>query len=144
MPSPRAVLADIARLRLDPTKEYCAIGADGHLKVSSDQWVTIIATTLSDTHVPEDVIEVDPPQTPLIILTESLRELIDESPAITIDESPVMPDKSVISTLDELFDTPEVIHEESPAVIIDEVAPVEDIVEEVTQVKSKKRQKKSR
>jgi len=39
MPSPRAVLADIKKLRLDPSKAHSNIRANGHLGLIQDQFI---------------------------------------------------------------------------------------------------------
>ena len=135
MPSPRAVLADIKKFRLDPSKSHSSIRANGHLAHSPNvetpslTVVDEIPTFEVETVVVQLVEEIQPEWShDLELTTTSVSDIIEEQPAQETEVSVVSEDAS---TIDDVVAQPDQVE------IVSDVLHVEE--QSTTSKKSKKK-----
>ena len=93
MPSPRAVLADLKKLKLDTKKAWSAVGVNGHLKGSHSHAVSD-AAPLVEKVVAKEIFAPEP-----VILP-----VVDESPVVQ-EDAPALEPQPAQEILEDAQDT---------------------------------------
>jgi hypothetical protein len=128
MPSPRAVLADIKKFRLDPSKAHSNIRANGHLGLIQDQIIErpLVVEPMNITFVENVVVDDSSTPTPVEISSCDMQVEVFEQ----VTEHVENVEKSISS---EVVD--ELIHEE---IIVEQTS---EITEEYVPFKKSKKKK---